>query len=109
DLTIFLADRGATVEIQGEYDADLFEPSTIRLLLQHYAVLIDSALEQPGTRVSRLPLMTGEEQARVFTGFNMTSGSFPDEPVWACFERLVRERPDAEAVVCGNARLTYRE
>src|SRR6185295_3271944 len=61
------------------------------------------------TSVSRLPLMTAEERARVFTRFNQTSGPFPDEPAWACFERRVRERPDAEAVVCRDARLTYRE
>lgn len=54
-----------TGEVRGlfAYDADLFEPQTMRRLARHYQTLLDSVIEDPTQSVGALRILTTEEEA----------------------------------------------
>ncbi|MGD0014185.1 MAG: amino acid adenylation domain-containing protein, partial [Bryobacteraceae bacterium] len=60
DLTVSMRDRGDDLEVEAEYNADLFEPETIRGLLEHYKTLLGIAAANPDQPMAALP-----ERARI--------------------------------------------
>jgi aspartate racemase len=68
--------------------------------------LAESA-EQPITQIS---ILSEEERRRVLVEFNATSAEYPsDQLIHQLFEAQVERTPEAVALVCEGASLTYRE
>ncbi len=109
DLAVFVEQAGDELEVGCEYSTDLFDASTIERLLGHLEVLVAAAVDQPDERISRLPMLTGDERHQILVEWNDTATPVPDEPVHRLFERHVEERPDATAVVFNDVSLTYAE
>jgi amino acid adenylation domain-containing protein/non-ribosomal peptide synthase protein (TIGR01720 family) len=110
DLTLTMVEKGAKLEAQFEYNADLFDDATVDRMLGHLEALLRKAVTQPDTRYTDLPLLTPREQHQIAFEWNATTEAFPSERcLHELFEDRVREQPDATAVVCGGRRLTYRE
>lgn len=92
------------------YDADLFEEETATRLLGAYRALIEGVVAAPETRVAFLPLLPPAERQKILIDWNATARPAGDEAgVQALVERQADRRPDATAVVCGAASLTYRQ
>ena len=96
-----------------EYNADLFEQSTIVKMLGHLERLIKAALEQPDVPIAELPLLSAEEREQVLVEWNQTAASFFPETQQPCihelFELQVERSPEGVAVVAGDLELSYRE
>ncbi|BCI86420.1 hypothetical protein NIIDMKKI_16260 [Mycobacterium kansasii] len=106
-FTVELSESGALVE--AEYLVEVLDPPLAAQLLEHYAILLDSALADPDTELNRLSLFGAAEAEwlrKVATGehFSTTATTMP---------ALVAERaassPDAVAVVYEGRRYSYRE
>ncbi|MCS0634800.1 amino acid adenylation domain-containing protein [Streptomyces sp. LP05-1] len=111
DLTFTLvSDPGEQGAIGGgiTYRTGLFDAATAERLAGWYLRVLDAFARRPETPVSRLRLLTGDEERRVLTDWNNA-----EEPV-AAAESLPRrflaraERdPDAPAVLAGDETLSY--
>src|SRR6185436_11549166 len=90
------------------YSADLFDDTTIRRLIDRYAVLLRSVAEDPACRLSDLPVATADE-LRVATRVLARGADLPvtPEPVHELFARQAAHAPGAPALVEGARRLTY--
>jgi amino acid adenylation domain-containing protein len=109
DLSLFADDRGDSLRLEVEYDADLFRASTAHRLLGHLGRLLEAAVADPDRRWRDLPLLTAEEE-QVLADFNDTgSTSGPDVCLHQLFETTAARIPDQVAVIAPEARLTYRE
>nr|WP_246013743.1 non-ribosomal peptide synthetase [Mycobacterium pseudokansasii] len=106
-FTVELSGTGALVE--AEYLVEVLDPPLAAQLLEHYAILLDSALADPDTELNRLSLFGAAEAEwlrKVATGqeFSTTPTTMP---------ALVAERaassPDAVAVVHEGRQYSYRE
>src|SRR5689334_6545478 len=107
-LTLVETDRG----IQGSlsYATALFDGSTIRRMLSHLEMLLESIAAQPDSTVHDLALMTrGEEQRILAQSREMTCASTRTECVQQMFEAQVNQTPDALALVFEDERVTYGE
>ncbi|MEU7227718.1 non-ribosomal peptide synthetase [Streptomyces chrestomyceticus] len=99
--------QGLTVTL--EYDTSLFDESTAVRLLEQYETLLRGAVADPGTPVSRLPLLEAAEAERLLA-LGRGGESFPvGGSLHQRFEEQVRRRPDAVAVTCGDRHLSYAE
>ncbi|ORB83494.1 non-ribosomal peptide synthetase [Mycobacterium kansasii] len=101
------ASGGALVEV--EYLVEVLDPSLARQMLEHYAILLDSALAAPDTELNRLSLFSTAEAEwlrKVATGeaFSTTPTTMP-----ALVAERAASRPDAVAVVYEGLQYTYRE
>ncbi|HEV3271508.1 MAG TPA: condensation domain-containing protein [Candidatus Methylacidiphilales bacterium] len=65
DFTMGIVERAEGIRLQMEYNTALFENSTIRRLLGHFQRLLEAAVDDPGTPVRDLPLLTEEESGKL--------------------------------------------
>ncbi|HWS53533.1 MAG TPA: condensation domain-containing protein, partial [Pyrinomonadaceae bacterium] len=110
DLTLLAAEVGEELALSLQYNADLFNQSTIERLAGHLRTLLDAATRDPSRHVSRLPLLTDAERRRLLVEFNDTAREYPrGDTIHSLFGEQARRTPDAVALACGEAQLTYRE
>ncbi|GAA4184512.1 hypothetical protein GCM10022252_13550 [Streptosporangium oxazolinicum] len=136
DLQLDLNMRGGRLHTRLEYSTDLFDPSTIERFGTCLETLAEAAVADPGTPISRLPLLTPAERDRVVAlgvgedpgravnalgGTRAPAGSptpptptpptppIPLTSLTSLIEAQVARTPDAPAVVTGDATLTYAE
>ncbi|MFF5212959.1 AMP-binding protein [Streptosporangium sp. NPDC000396] len=87
-----------------EYATELFDDATVHRLLRHLLVLLEEALDRPGTAISGLPLLSPDQRREILSaGTSGTSGAEtrpePSEGgVHLLFEEHARRTPDAPAV-----------
>ncbi|TCP59321.1 amino acid adenylation domain-containing protein [Tumebacillus sp. BK434] len=109
DLTLFVAEDAGRLSAALEYNADLFDRETVERMAAHWQLLLQELVQEPQRSVSRVPLLTAEEQAAL-DAWNETEA---EEETKLCAHQLIERQaartPDAVAVVCQEASLTYRE
>ncbi|HYN21699.1 MAG TPA: condensation domain-containing protein, partial [Thermoanaerobaculia bacterium] len=108
DLSLSLAERNGRVVGGIEYDADLFDAATAARLLGGLETLLRAASVEPERRISDLPLLT-ETERRQLVEWNATGTLRSERVLHELFETQADLAPAAEALVCGEERLTYRE
>ncbi|MCP4687683.1 MAG: amino acid adenylation domain-containing protein [Desulfobacterales bacterium] len=110
DAAFWAKEAGDELQIECEYDAELFEPATIERILGHYEILLEGLISDAEKTLSALPLLTRSERRRLLVEWNRTEAHFPKEAtVHELFERQAERTPDAVAVVSRGKRIRYRE
>ena len=92
-----------------EYNTDLFEPASIRRMINHYQILLSGIVANPDQSIAALPLLTNNERKQVTEEWNRTGEEIPQATLVELFEQQVRKNPDAVAVIQGKEQLSYRE
>ncbi len=109
DLTLDLTERDGGFSGSLEFNTDLFDAATASRLAEHYLLLLTAAAARPEAPLSELAPL-GERDREVLAAVNATAAPLPQD---ATVHRLIAAQaartPHAEAVVCGDQRLTYRE
>ena len=91
-----------------EYNTDLYDPSTIVRMLEHYQILLEAIVADMDQSISTLPILTEEERTTILGKWNATETEYPsDHCIHQRFEYQVDKQPDAEAVVFETQTLTY--
>ncbi|MGW1062489.1 non-ribosomal peptide synthetase [Micromonospora rubida] len=91
------------------YRTDLFDRATAEAVVTRYVRLLAAAVADPGRRVSELPLLDDAERRLVLDAWNDTAH---DRPVTTLVDEVQRQAaatPQAIALVCDGAELTYAE
>lgn len=108
DLTLLLSDTANGLSGWFEYNADLFEPSGIERLKNHFENLLASVTATPDAPIAALPLLGAQEQQQILVEWNNTETTYPREKcIQDLFEEQVRRTPDAVALVFNDQQLTY--
>ncbi|MFU2337632.1 amino acid adenylation domain-containing protein [Streptomyces albidoflavus] len=93
-----------------DYNTDLHDESTARRMLTHLTTLLHEAVHAPRQPVAELPLLDADEHELVLRTWNRTEEDFPaDLGIHQLVEAQTERTPDALAVSCGGASVTYRE
>jgi amino acid adenylation domain-containing protein len=110
DLMLSLEESEERLTGVFEYSADLFEESTIRRMLGHFETMLAGIVQDPGQRISELPLLETEEEQQLVVEWNRTVADFPRTScIHDLFYEQATQTPDEVALICGDERLTYRE
>jgi amino acid adenylation domain-containing protein len=110
DLTLNLAETPEGLRGWFEYSTDLFDAATIARMAGHFQILLEGIVADPEQRLSTLPLLTADERHQLLVEWNTTAVDYPqDKCLHELFEAQVEQTPDAVAVLCNGAQLTYRE
>ncbi len=110
DLTVALeqTSRGWTGRFQ--YNADLFEPPTVQRWTACFRQTLHDMAHEPLTHIAGLTLSAPAEQAWEATAWNATQQPFSDTCcLQTLFERQVKLRPQATALVADREGLTYAQ
>ncbi|HET6229654.1 MAG TPA: amino acid adenylation domain-containing protein [Longimicrobiaceae bacterium] len=93
-----------------EYATDLFDPSTVERLTEHFVRLLDAATADPDRRLSELAMLGEDERERVVRGWNATESDYPrDSHIAAVFAETAALHADAVALTADGEGMTYAE
>ncbi|MEZ4403025.1 MAG: amino acid adenylation domain-containing protein [Kofleriaceae bacterium] len=109
ELFVNAVDTGAGLRLECQYNADLFDPATVRRWLACYEVLLRGALTDPDAPIGRLPLVTDDDQ-RLLAAWNQAEAPYPRTTrIEALIAAAARQRPSKLAVRATDGDLTYAE
>ena len=107
DLYLELDERPEGLIGRFLYSTDLFEPSTILRMIDHWITLIEGAVADPDETLDRLPLLTVAEAVQIADWSAGPQREVPTASVHALFETQVYCTPAAVAVVAGRRTYSY--
>ncbi len=109
DLILVMREQEEGLGMVFDYNAELFDSSTITRMLGHFENLLERIIADPDQKVSELPLLTVSEQQNFLHEWNNNKAPIPATFIHQLFEAQVEKNPDAIAVVSKDEHLTYRE
>jgi len=109
DLSLLATEYRDRLVCQLEYASDLFDRDTIVRMGLHFSELVAGIIANPMNRIGRLPLLDRDEQRQLLNDWNQTSRAYPHTTVTALIEAQAQKTPQAIAVRCGAATLTYAQ
>jgi natural product biosynthesis luciferase-like monooxygenase protein len=110
DLTVMMAETGGRLAASFQYNADLFEATTINRMAEHFHALLNSIVDCPTEAIRSLPLLTETERRGLFGDWDETRTEYPEKVcIHELFEAQAEKTPEADAIVFEGIRLSYRE
>lgn len=110
DLTLLMAETKHGLVGSVQYNPDLFESEAISRMFEHFRVLLEGIVANPGAGIQDLPILGADERHQLLIEWNATETGYPrDKCIHELFEAQVQKTPEAVAVVFGDRQLTYRE
>jgi amino acid adenylation domain-containing protein len=110
DLTLSLAEYNHTLVGFFEYSTDLFEPTTIDRMSEHYWRLLEGIVADPDCPIAMLPLLSRAERQQLLIEWNDTEAEYvKDKCISQLFEDQAARIPEVIAVVFEEQELTYRD
>ena len=118
DLTMYVIEEGPTIRLTVDYNADLFDSSTIGAILSYFNTLLHGIAENPNRPISSYALISNEQRGRVanranprapgeaFVEFTKTA---IEQSICARLEQQVRSFPTKLAVKSREHRWSYAE
>ena len=101
---------GKEILINFNFNANRYEPGTIKRLIEHFSLVIDKIAEGIDRPVSGIDILSSLERSKLLNEFNATAVDYPkDKTIIDLFEAQVERTPDNVAVVYGSHTLTYKE
>ncbi|HEX5223217.1 MAG TPA: amino acid adenylation domain-containing protein [Verrucomicrobiae bacterium] len=108
DLTLSLEENASGIRGVVEYNTDLFDQASIQRFAGHFETLLAGAVARPNLPITELPLLTRGEIGQL-SEWNRTQTQYPREKcIHELFLEQVARTPDAVAVCCGDAELSYQ-
>jgi amino acid adenylation domain-containing protein len=108
DLTLLLAPHAGGLRGAVTYATDLFDPMTVERMVDRLRRVLEQVADDAGRRISTLELLDAGERERMLEAWNPTAPA-PAELIHQRFEAQADRVPQADAVVSGDARLSYGE
>lgn len=91
------------------YSIDLYEPETIKRMLQHYHRLLEAVSANPDESVATISILSDREKTQLLYQWNNNDDAFPQKCIHELFEDQARKTPDFIAVVFEDQKITYDE
>ncbi|HEU0054269.1 MAG TPA: condensation domain-containing protein, partial [Longimicrobium sp.] len=109
ELSFSLRERRHGMEVDVEFNRDLFDRATVERMAAHYRALFEAAAADPSLRLSRLPLAAAEERDQLLARGRGVSIPRRGLPAHALVSARAARAPDATAVTGAGEALTYAE
>uniref|UniRef100_UPI0012FF0321 non-ribosomal peptide synthetase n=1 Tax=Peterkaempfera griseoplana TaxID=66896 RepID=UPI0012FF0321 len=89
--------------------ADLFDAESVERMADRWVRVLTALADAPGRPLSAVDVLDPEERQRLLVEWNDTAAELPQATMVQLFEAQAARTPDAVAVVCEGAELTYGE
>ncbi|MBW3602360.1 MAG: amino acid adenylation domain-containing protein, partial [Actinobacteria bacterium] len=109
DVSVVAWPTGGGLELELEYDTDLFDERSVAALGERLARVLAAVTADPAVRLSELPLLDRAEHRRLAASWESVAEPVPP-PFPRLFEAVAAARPQAPAVVdADDSVLTYAD
>ncbi len=110
DFDLTTLEHGGTLTGAVEYNADLFDPTSVDRILAHWRSLLAAAVAEPDRPLVELPLLTTAERQQLVEEWSHAE-TVPrlSGTLHGLFAAQAARTPGATAVIAGTERLSYGE
>lgn len=109
ELLFEAQESSSEIQIDLNYDKNLYGFKQIQRLLAHYEILINQVIEEPNLKISALTYLSIAETAELLV-LNNTDKNFQDEATLvSLFTEQAQKTPHAIALVEGELSWTYKQ
>jgi amino acid adenylation domain-containing protein len=112
DLSFFAAETAEGLRLSLEYCTDLLEETSALRMLEHFRVLLESAVSDPARPIGELELLSGRERELVLGAWAQGDDGEPfaaTRPVHELVSEQAQRTPDTAAVLCAGEQLSYAQ
>ena len=110
DVALFLWETDQELVGFMEYNADLFDATTITQMLGHWQVLLQGIVTHPDERLSDLPLLTEAERAQLLEQWSHLGSDYAQAMcVHDLFQQQVSKTPSKVSIVREREKLTFQQ
>ena len=110
DMTLFVRRAVEGWRTSLESSTDLFDAATGSRMLRAFCGLVESVVDDPSRPIARFPLLDEDDRRQVTVDWNATAAPYPQhQTIVDLVEAQVARTPDANALWCGEQRVTYAE
>ncbi|MEH2377490.1 MAG: amino acid adenylation domain-containing protein [Nostoc sp.] len=109
DLTLVLREQDNGLGMVFDYNAEIFDASTIERMLGHFKTLLEGIVANPDQLIAELPLLTAPEQHQLIEWNSKQADYAQDTCIHHWFENRAKGTPNNIAVSFENQQLTYQE
>jgi amino acid adenylation domain-containing protein len=110
DLGVSIREMNGTLGVAFEYNTQLFTPSRMARLGEHYGKMLESIVAEPRQTIGQLELIGENERRRLLLEFNGAMRDYSwDTCVHQLVERHAESRPTSRALIYEDAELTFAE
>ena len=110
DLSLEIKESHDLLHCEFSYPTDLFQASTVKRLVGHFRILLESVISNLDQPVGTIPLLTSSEQHLILFEWNNTQAAYPDHLyVHDLVEAQAGRTPNAVAIVFEDQQLTYHQ
>ena len=109
DVTLSVVETGGGLSLLWEYNASLFEATTIARMASHFAGLLAAVAAQPEARLAGLSFLSELERAQLLIEWNDTAAAYPDANAHSLFAAQAALTPQAVAAISGGEVWSYAE
>lgn len=108
DFTFEVIPANNKININLEYDVELFGESNMYRMMKHYIHIIDEMINKSNLSLKDIEMILPEEKEQIYK-FNDNKTDYPKKTVCSIFEEQAIKHPDKKAIVFGDSYLTYKE
>ncbi|WP_265445529.1 non-ribosomal peptide synthetase [Acetivibrio straminisolvens] len=110
DLRLQLTEGEDGIKGGFDYCKALFDADTVKRMAGHLKSILEAICLNPEEKVSKIKLLTKDEEEKIFFEFNNTRAHYPtNKAIFRLFEEQAAKNPDSTAVIFGDDKLSYRE
>ncbi|HSH02517.1 MAG TPA: amino acid adenylation domain-containing protein [Anaerolineae bacterium] len=110
DLVFHLGTSAAGAAGRVEFNTDIFTPTTVQRLIDHWILLTKQLSHNRTTPLSQLTRLTATDHHQLFNIWNQTDHPYPLEPLLpTLISRQATQTPNAIAVQTASQQLTYQQ
>lgn len=100
---------GTEIMLSSSFSPRIFKKESVERLLGHFDVMLGRFAAGADQRIGQLSLLQPAERVQLIEEWNQTRRVFPRRCVHQLFEEQAERTPEAVAVECAGARMTYLE
>ena len=109
DISLIVIEGRSAMDARLQYNADLFDGSTVARMGVHLHTLLGAAMTDPLQAVGEIELLTPAERECLVRDWNHTTEQVPNVCVHELIEAQVGRTPNAVAVQFDRVRMSYAE
>jgi amino acid adenylation domain-containing protein len=106
---VLMAVPGERLTLGLDYRPDLFARADAERLAERLVRMFETLAADPGILLGRVEALSPAERAQLLVSWNDTGADIPALTMTALFEQQAAASPDATALACGDAELSYAE
>jgi amino acid adenylation domain-containing protein len=108
DLDVTATPEGDGLAFRWDVDAALFDESTLHRMMTSFSQVLEQAARDAAVRVTDFDLLNRRDR-ELLRSWNDTTQAYPAMCLHTLIEQQTARTPERIALVCGEARLSYRE